>query len=280
MQIQRLSPNFGAEVHAIDLNQISDEQFAQIEKAFLDHQLLVFKKQALSPAAQIDFSRRFGELDVHVLTQYNHPQHEEIFVLSNVVENGKPIGISDGGSYWHSDFAFQERPASATILNAQQIPEQGGQTLFIDMYQAYEDLSQEYKQRLQGLQAIHRYRSRRSNQEAGTQVKLNQDQEKATPDMVHPVVRTHVQTGRKALFVHPGMAAEIVGLSEQESNEILSFLFDHSTQEKYQYAFSWTPGDVVMWDNRCTMHKATTRDLPAHMHRTIFRTTVRGERPV
>lgn len=281
MQVESLSSVMGAEVRSVDLNRsFSGEEFAAIERVFLDHLLVVFKDQRLTAEKQVEFSARFGQLDIHVLTQYNHPQHPEVFVLSNVVVDGKPIGIADGGSYWHSDFAFKERPAKATLLNAQEIPAAGGNTLFVNMYAAYEGLSDEWKARLAPLQVIHRYRAFEKKKEQGTRVQLTEEQKKATPDVIHPLVRTHPQTGRKALFVHPGMSAAIVGLPEAESDAILEYLFAHCVQDEYVFTFQWSPGDVVVWDNRCTMHKATTRDLPAHLHRTIYRTTVLGERPV
>lgn len=280
MRVNSLRPGLAVEIVGLDLTGLDDRQFDDIQQLFLGNPLLVFRGQNLPAAEQVKFSRRFGELEVHVLTQYNHPEFPEVFVLSNVIKDGKPIGIADGGSYWHSDFAFRERPALVTILNAIQIPREGGQTIFVNMYEAYETLSPDWKKRIAGLQAVHRYRSRTTNAEQGTRVQFTDSQRAATPDVIHPIVRTHPGTGRKALFVHPGMAAEVVGMDKQESAEILDHLFKHATQPQLQYAFSWAPGDVVLWDNRCTMHKATTRDLAPHLHRTIHRTTVRGERPI
>ncbi|OVZ57607.1 taurine catabolism dioxygenase TauD [Pigmentiphaga sp. NML080357] len=280
MQATPLSPLIGAAIRGVDLGNLDDATYDRIYQAFLDHQLLVFKDQALSPARQLAFSRRLGPLDIHVLSQYNHPEYPEIFVLSNEVKNGVPAGIADGGSYWHSDFAFREKPAKATILNAQVIPPEGGNTLFVNMYRAYDDLDDETRSRLEGQRAVHRYRPRRDKTDDGTRVVMDRAQLAQTPDVVHPIVRTHPETGRRALFVHPGMTAEIVGWPEEESRRMLDYLFAHCTQESYQYALQWSPGDVVMWDNRCVMHKATTRDLPAHLKRTILRTTVLGDRPV
>lgn len=279
MQFESLDARLGARVTGVDLNRIGDGEFREIHENFLRYGLLSFPAQSLSREGQVAFSRRFGDLDIHLLTQYNHPDHPEIFVLSNIVENGKPIGIADGGSYWHSDLAFQKNPAMATMLNAQEIPEGAGDTLFVNMYQAWEDLSPEWKERLLPLQAIHRYRAFEKKAERGTRVNLTEEQRAKTPDVIHPVVRTHPETGRKALFVHPGMTAEIVGLSEQESDEILEMLFEHCTNPRYVVPYRWTPGDVVVWDNRCTMHSATTRELPPEKRRLIYRTTIRGDVP-
>jgi taurine dioxygenase len=281
MQITKLSNGFGIAIDGIDLNRsFSSDEFAQIHKLFVDNKLVCFKNQALSAQAQIAFSNRFGPLEVHLLTQYNHPDHPEIFRLSNRVVDGKPMGISDGGSYWHSDFAFQEHPAKATILNALEIPPEGGDTLFADMQAAYEALTPEWKRRLEGLQAIHRYRRKPTTDGQSTQVTLNSEQKAQTPDVIHPLIRTNPDTGLRAIFAHKGMTAEIVGLSAEESDEILNYLFEHTLRPEFRYDFRWSPGDVVMWDNRSTMHSATTRTLPAGQFRSLYRTTVRGERPV
>lgn len=281
MQISPLSERFGAAVSDIDLARaFTDDEFAEIHKVFVDNKLVCFKNQSLSAAAQIEFSRRFGPLEVHLLTQYNHPEHPEIFRLSNRVVDGQPMGIADGGSYWHSDLAFQEQPAKATILNALEIPPEGGDTLFVDMEAAYEALSPEWKQRLDGLRAVHRYRRKQNTDGQSTRVELNEAQKAQTPDVVHPLIRTNPDTGRKSIFAHKGMTAEIVGMPAEESNAILEYLFEHTIRQDFRYDFRWSPGDVVMWDNRSTMHSATTRDLPAGQHRTLYRTTVRGERPV
>lgn len=280
MNASPLSALIGAEVRGVDLEALDNAGFDAVNALFLRHQLLVFKDQDLSPEGQLRFSRRLGELDIHVLAQYNHPEYPEIFVLSNEVKDGVPAGIADGGSYWHSDFAFRECPAKATILNARLIPPEGGNTLFVNMYQAYEDLDGAIKSLVAGLRAVHRYRRKNARADEGTRVTMDASQLAGTPDVEHPIVRTHPETGRKALYVHPGMTAEVSGWGEAESQELLDRLFAHCTQEKYQYALQWSPGDVVMWDNRCVMHKATTRELPAAMRRTIHRTTVMGERPV
>ena len=281
MQVLPLSGSFGIEVRDLDLaRNFTDDEFAVIHRLFVENKLVCFKDQALSAADQIAFSKRFGPLEVHVLTQYNHPDHPEIFRLSNRVVDGKPMGISDGGSYWHSDLAFQVQPAKATILNALEIPAEGGDTLFADMEAAYDALSDDWKARLDGLRAIHRYRPRATTDGQTTQVSMTEEQKQKTPDVDHPLIRTNPDTGRKAIFAHPGMTVEILGLPKAESDEILQFLFAHTVKPQFRYDFRWSPGDVVMWDNRSTMHSATTRDLPAGQHRTLYRTTVQGERPI
>lgn len=279
MQVTALSSNLGVEVLGFDLENVGDTAFHQVNRLVLDHQLVVFRKQSLSPEGQLALSRRFGPLDVHPLTQYNHSAYPEIFVLSNEIKDGKPVGIADGGSYWHSDFAFREKPAKVTILNAQKIPTSGGATLFVNMYQTYDELGADLKEALKGQRAIHRYRKKASNDQETTKVVMTVEQLAATPDIDHPVVRTHPETGRKALFAHPGITTNIVGMDEQASDSLLDAMFNHCTQEKYQYAYHWAPGDVVLWDNRCVMHKATTGVVAVSEPRTIFRTTIMGDKP-
>lgn len=281
MQFRPLSASLGASVHDIDLSApMDDDTFEAIHRAFLDRKLLAFKNQSLPAADQITFSRRFGPLMVHVLAQYNHPEHPEIFRLSNRVVDGVAQGIADGGSYWHSDFAFHEKPAKATLLNALEIPAEGGDTLFVDMEAAWNALPEAERIRLRPLKAVHRYRKRSDTTEQTTRVELTEAQRRQTPDVIHPLIRTNGESGRLAIFAHPGMTAEIVGLPPAESREILEGLFAHCVRDEFRYAYRWSPGDVVIWDNRSTMHSATTRSLPAGAHRTLYRTTMQGERPV
>lgn len=281
MQITSLTPEFGSTISGLDLSKnFNESEFAELHQIFIDRKFLVFKNQNLSPESQINFSKRFGPLLVHVLEQYNHPAYPEIFRLSNKVVDGVPMGITDGGSYWHSDFAFHQKPAKTTILYALEIPKEGGNTLFANMEAAYEALSDDWKKKLAGLKAIHRYRKRNTNNTQTTQVDLSEEQKKKTPDMIHPLIRTNPDSGKKAIFAHPGMTAEIVDLSPKESQEILDFLFSHTIKSEFRFEFNWSVGDVVMWDNRVTMHSATTRNLPPDQYRTIYRTTVQGERPI
>ncbi len=280
MEIRPLSDHLGAEIRGLDLSvPLSDEQFADVHRAFIDHKLLCFKAQTLSPQAQVDFSRRFGPLMVHVLAQYNHPEFPEIVRLSNRVVDGVPQGIAAGGSYWHSDFAFQERPAKATLLNAIEIPAEGGNTLFANMEAAWQALPPDQQARLRPLKAVHRYRRRADTTEQTTRVELTEAQRQQTPDVVHPLIRANGDSGRLAIFAHPGMTAEIVGMPADESRALLDALFAHCIRPEFRYEFRWSPGDVVIWDNRSTMHSATTRELPAGVYRSLLRTTMQGERP-
>jgi taurine dioxygenase len=174
------------------------------------------------------------------------------------------------------------RPARATILYGITIPEAGGDTLFANLVSAYEDLSEDMKHELAGLRAVHNYayRSNQLSQELKVRAPLTAEQLAATPSVEHPIVRTHPATGRKALFVNPGFTVRIVGMSDPDSEALKQRLFDHCLQPKYQCRYRWQAGDLLLWDNAAVMHSATTRDLDPSRHRTLWRTTVRGDRPL
>ena len=260
---------------------MSDATFKRIEEAFHEHCVLVFRGQRLTPEGHIGFSRRFGDLLVHVLKQYNDPQVPEVLVLSNIVENGKPIGIQDGGQYWHTDLSYTAEPSRCSLLYAVEIPfENGvalGDTLFVNTCAAYDALSDEMKAKLAGLKARHSYTARyqRMQQRGGNRVELEEDQKKAVPEVVHPVVRTHPFNGRKCLYVNEGFTGAIIGMPKEESDALLAGLYKHVTDERFMYRHRWQVGDLLMWDNCSTQHIAVANYGP-HQRRHMRRTTVRG----
>ncbi len=271
----------GGEIVGLDLSQpLSEAAFAEIRRAFLDAQVLVFRNQhSLTPEQHIAFSRRFGELQIHVLKEFHLPGHPEILVVSNVVEDGRRIGLGDAGRYWHSDLSYKEEPSLGSLLHAQELPRIEGDTIFADMYAAYETLPREIKQRIAGRRAVHSYTLKYDALRAKSNARnaLTPEQLAQVQPVSHPIVRTHPETGRKALFVSEGFAASIEGLSEGESEEILKFLFSHSTQPQFLYRHQWQAGDLVFWDNRAVIHLAV--GCPPEERRTLYRTTVKGDRP-
>ena len=271
---------FVAEVDGVDLSQpMDDAQLARIHDAFLEHSILVFRGQRLSNEQHIAFSQRFGELEIHTAKHWLLPEHPEILVLSNRGEQGtKPI--INGGAYWHSDITYKANPPLGSLLYALTVPPEGGDTLYADMYAAYESLDDATKARIEGLKAIHRYGDRYMlmAKDDKDRPALTREQLAEVPDVVHPVVRTHPETGRKALFVNEGFTVGIVGMSEVEGKALLDKLFEHSVKPEHVYRHRWRAGDLVMWDNRCTMHRATDYDL-RHV-RAMHRTTIQGDRPV
>lgn len=272
MDIKPLSPVLGAEVVGVDLARpLDDDAFARVRRAHLDHAVVVFRDQHLSPEQQIAFSRRFGELHIHFLTHYLMPGHPEILVLTNLRKDGRPIGIEDAGRYWHSDVSYEEAPPLGSLLYAVEIPPVGGDTLFASMYAAYDALDEATKGRIAGLRARHRYGLDRRARHA------TDEQRAKLQDVSHPVVRTHPETGRKALYVNRGFTYAIEGVPEEEGAGLLARLLDHVEDPRFQYRHVWRPHDLVFWDNRCAMHHATPYD-PAYT-RHMWRTTVKGNRP-
>ncbi|WP_169545658.1 TauD/TfdA dioxygenase family protein [Sneathiella aquimaris] len=277
---ERLGPVAGALVGGIDLATPFDQQLKDaVNRAFLRHKLLVFKNQNLSEPEQIQFSKQFGSLEIHVISQFNHPLYPEIFRLSNRKDaNGNPLGAADGGSYWHSDLSYNECPAKATILHAKEIPDIRADTEFVDMQAAFEALPDNLREKIKDRFAIHAYRSNKSK-DKGTSVTLSKTQLAATPEVVHPIVRTHPETGTRSIFSFPGIVQKIKGLTEKEGQPILDALYEHCLQDRFKFSLNWEKGDMAMWDNRCLMHRATTRTLPPDAYRVINRTTVSGDKP-
>lgn len=279
--IEPLSDVLGAEIVGLDLGTpVPDADFARVEEALGRHGVLAFRDQRITPAQHVAFSRRFGELMVHVQKRFHHRDHPEILIVSNVMEGGEPIGLADAGRYWHSDISYVPEPSLGSLLHAQELPAEGGDTLFASMTAAYDALDEATKARIDRLTAVHDYdaRNRRQNALSSLRPALTEAQLKEVPAVEHPVVRVHPATGRKALFVSEGFTTHVVGLPEEEGRDLLARLFEHQARPEFLYRHAWRPHDLVMWDNRATMHLAT--GCPPHLRRTLYRTTVKGDRPV
>ena len=279
--IQPLGPALGAEVIGLDLSRpLAEEDFARIHQAHLDHHVLVFRDQRITPAEQVAFSRRFGPLQIHVLKNFLLADHPEILVVSNIKnEQGQPIGLGDAGHFWHSDLSYKNTPSLGSLLHAQELPAEGGDTLFANQHAAYDELPADLLRAVEGLQAEHSYLARYEELRARSpwRPKLTEAQLNEVAPAVHPVVRTHPETGRKALFVSEHFTTRIVGLPEDESRDLLARLFAHSTQDRFVYRHQWQPHDMVFWDNRSVMHLAA--GTPDHLRRRLNRTTVEGDLP-
>ncbi|MET3179440.1 UNVERIFIED_ORG: taurine dioxygenase [Variovorax guangxiensis] len=270
----------GAEVVGLDISKpITTEDFARIHKAHLDHHVLVFRDQQITPQEHVDFSRRFGPLEIHVLHQFQLKDHPEILIVSNIKENGEPIGLGDAGVYWHSDISYKPKPSLGSLLHAQELPSEGGDTLFADQHLAWESLSPELQQRILPLKAEHSYLAKYEELRAKNpwRPKLSQAQIDQVAPAVQPVVRTHPETGRKALFVSEHFTTRIVGLPQDESDALLAELFAHSVKPEFVYRHTWAPHDLVFWDNRSLMHLAA--GTPDHLRRRLNRTTIVGDTP-
>jgi len=280
--VRPLSPVLGAEVIGLDLSRpLPEADFLRVRRAFEEHSVLVFRDQErLTPEDHVSFSRRFGPLEIHVHERYLLRGHPEILIVSNVFENGKPIGLGDAGRYWHSDLSYMAEPSLGSMLHAKELPAEGGDTLFIGMHAAYEALDERMQARLRPLECEHSYAARNNKQGEANPYRpqLDASQAARVPPVRHPVVRVHPATRRPALFVSEGFTTRIFDLAEEESRELLAFLFRHMTEERFIYRHRWQPHDLVFWDNRATTHLAT--GCPPHLRRTLYRTTVRGDRPM
>lgn len=274
--VNRLSPILGAEVLGVDLAApMEDEWFSELRQAWLDaNGVLVIRDQDLTPDQHIAFSRRFGELETHVLADYLLPGYPTIYRVSNKTQDGKPLGRAKAGTYWHSDLSYMRNPAMASLLYAIEIPPLGGDTMFANMYAAYDTLSSKMQGIVSDLRATHDFAYAARGVFSGERV--SGERLAKAPAVDHPVVRTHPDTGRKALYVNPGFTAHIVGLEAEESSDLLQFLNRHSTRPGYIYRHRWHVRDLVIWDNRCTMHYAID-DYEGVGERYMHRTTVLGD---
>jgi taurine dioxygenase len=275
MEIRRLSYGLGAEIRGVDLRGAVNEDTARaIRRAWLDNNVLVLPDQNITPEPQIRFSRLFGPVEDYPLAHYRLKGHPEIFQLTNQPVDGKLSETRNAGRHWHSDLSFTAKPALGSILRCIEIPEVGGTTLFANQYMAYDTLSAKFRSMIDDLWAVHELFSKTKDLRNLDQGQVR-DMKKENPRIAQPVVRVHPETGRKALYVSVAVTTQIVGLSKDESDAILEFLFEHQVQSQFTYRHTWRPNDIVMWDNRCTLHMA----VPDHDHsqpRVMHRTTVTG----
>ena len=284
-QIRPLGDALGAEVVEIDLSQPLDNTVkVALTKAWNQYSVLVFRNQQLKPKEFLQFSKYFGELEVHVLDQYLHREYPEILIVSNVLEGDRNIGIPDAGLYWHTDLSYMAAPSRGSILYAIEVPKSDGKslgdTIWASTAAAYDALDIDTKRQLSGMKAKFslsgRFEKVADNEKAD--VELTKDQINKAPDVIHPVVRTHPVTNRKCIFVNELHTSSIVGLPKTESQALLAELQEHTIQPEFVYQHSWLPGDVVMWDNVATQHIAM-HDYSLPQRRLMHRTTLTGDLP-
>jgi taurine dioxygenase len=279
MESREFEEGFGIEVFGLDLRFLSEEQFESLEQSFYRRQVLVLRNQKLSAAEFLAFARRFGRPEPHVIDQFHHPEYADILILSNRVKDGKPLGLADAGTYFHTDYSYLDVPARATLLYSLEVPKAGGDTLFANQYAAYEDLPPRMKKKVDLLVALHHYGNRDDLDPGSRTVAsvLSEAQEAKLAWVRHPIVRAHPVTGRKALYAVSGSSFGIEGMDEGEARALLDELKRHATREKYQYRLKYGVGDLVVWDNASLLHSATLTD-PADP-RTLWRITVKEEEP-
>jgi len=277
MEFNKLTPDFGVEVFEVDLASMSTDEFAELKKNFYRHQVLVARAQKLTATQFLDFAKRIGPPEPHVIDQFHHPEYADILILSNVEKNGKPTGLADAGTYFHTDYSYLEVPARATTLYSFQVPKQGGDTLFANQQAAYDDLPAAMKTKIEPLVALHHYGNRDDLDKSSRTVAsvLSEDQEKKVPWVRHKLARPHPVTGRKALYSVNGSSFGVEGMAQGEALALLRKLARHSTQEKYQLRLKYGVGDVVIWDNASLLHSATLTD--PQYPRTLWRITLKEE---
>ena len=284
--IRPLDAALGAEVRGVDLSRdLDDAAFAAIERAWNEHSVLLFRDQSIDEARHIAFSRRFGDLEVHVLDQYLHPEHPEILIVSNVMDGDRHVGIYDAGRYWHTDLSYMAIPSRGSLLHAIEIPHDStgeplGDTLFASTSAAYEALDADTQRRISGLKAEFSLANRHAKLVAdGDQgAALSDTHQDRAPPVVHRVVRTHPITGRRSIYVNEGQTAGILGLPEDEARDLLHELCTHCTRSEFVYRHRWRAGDLLMWDNIPTQHLAIC-DYALPQRRYLHRTTLRGTPP-
>ena len=284
MEVRRIGETFFAEVDDVDISKGFDAaEWQAFYDAYLEHQVLVLHGQTLSAAQFHALGERFGLVEPHTVSMYHHDEFEGITVLSNRTEMGRPKGIRDAGSSWHSDYSYKPVPANATILYALEIPDAGGDTILADLAAAYSTLSDEKKASLEGLRVRQQYRWSRDKTHVEARWNLlNETEREKTPEVVHPLVRTHPETGRKGLFISNAVSTgikDILDLAPDASQSLIDELFAHTDDPRFQVRHKWQVGDLVIWDNRTLMHKATTDVLPPDKFRTLYRINTTGTAP-
>jgi taurine dioxygenase len=279
VQIKPLSRYVGAEIVGSDLAEpLPDDVFRKIDDAYNHYSVLVFRDQKLTPEQQIAFARRFGELEISPRTDFALPGYPEILVLSNIIENGKPIGNADAGRTWHTDMSYTAKPPRGSLLYAREIPVENGRalgdTVFASAAAAFESLPRDRRAALIGLRAVHRAGAKKYA--PGSKLA---DAVKDLPDVEHPVIRTHPVTGRKAIYVREGECVSIRGMADTESLPLIKELSEMVPREEFCYRHSWRVGDLLMWDNSMMQHLAIS-DYKLPLRRLMHRVTVNGTVPI
>ncbi len=275
----------GATVKGLDLAApIAEAEVDTVLRALGAYSVLRFPDQSLTTADLRNFSARFGELEINVANAFQEPGMPEVMILSNIVKDGRPTGLADAGQGWHTDMSYSKTIAFANVLYGIEIPHRDGRPLgateFSSMTAAYDGLPEDLKRRLEGKTVLHdfnKFWEMMRREKGSARAPLTEAQRKAKPPVSHPVFLTHPINGRKVLYANPGYSMRINELPEKEGDEILAFLFEHQVRPEYRYRFSWTKGDVLMWENFGTIHNAVA-DYGPHEHRFIKRCQVAATR--
>ena len=286
MQLVPSGRVLGAALEGLDLSRpLPEPQVEAIIQALGRYGVLRFPRQRLTARQQTDFAARFGELEINVASgAYQEPGIPEVMILSNIVKDGKPIGLADAGQDWHTDMSYSKTIAFANVLYALEVPRRNGKVLgdteFSSMHAAYEGLPAELRTRLNGMTVLHdfnKFWEKMRREKGSKRPPLTEAQRKSKPPVSHPIFLTHPITGRKVLYANPGYSMRINELSQKESDETLAFLFEHQLKPEYRYRHEWAEGDLLMWENFGTIHNAIADYGPGE-HRLIKRCQVMATR--
>ncbi len=278
VKFRTLKPGFGAEVLDVDLASADPELIDEVVRVFDLHGVLLVRDQHMEPDDLMRFLGHFGVLEDHTLKQYTLPNYPKIYVLSNRKDrDGRPIGAHNDGIGWHTDYSYMAKPVKCTMLYAVEVPPEGSDTLVTDCCGAWRALPAERKQQLEGLALHHSYKYFMATREHG-RMAISKEVEAATPDVVHPLIRTHPADGRKALWPSTGTVIEVVGMPGEAGMKLLGELVSFVTEERFVLRHRWRVGDIFMFDNRCTLHTGTPYDDTKY-YRVMHRMWVKGDRP-
>jgi taurine dioxygenase len=264
--------SIGAEAIGVDARgPLDPATLARLRAAVSTYGVLIFRDQALTPAEQVAFSRFFGVLEVHIKKEFTLPEAPEVFVLSNIVENGRAIGVTNFAESWHSDGSHAEHPPIGALLYALEVPPEGADTQFASMYLAYEALDEATRAKIDRLTAIHSYQTLQAA--LYPDKPLSEEVKRNTPDRHQAIVKTHPETGRRTLFLGDEIVTGVVGMPEPDGKNLVQDLLAHATAERFVYTHKWKVGDLLFWDNRCTMHRVRPFDQQRYRRR-VHRTTL------
>ena len=285
MKVTSTGETLGATIEGLDLARpLSRDEFDEVLSALGRYGVVRFPRQELSGRQLADFSARFGNLEINVANAFQEPGIPEVMILSNIVENGKPIGLADAGQDWHTDMSYSRTIALANVLYGVKIPRRGGKPLgateFANMRAAYDGLPAEMKRDLEGMTVLHdfdKFWEMMRREKGSKRPPLTEAQKKAKPPVSHPIFLTHPITGRRVLYANPGYSVRINELPQKESDEMLEFLFEHQVKPEYRYVFHWQEGDVLMWEDFGTIHNAVA-DYGPDEPRLIKRCQVMADR--
>jgi taurine dioxygenase len=272
-----LKPGFGAEILDVDLRHADAVTLESVVETFHRHGAILLRDQNLDPGQLTDFIARFGEPEDHTLKEFTVPGFPKVYRLSNKVVDGKPIGAHNDGVGWHTDYSYKPEPVMATMLYAVEVPPVGSDTLLADCVAAWNALPTARQAHYQGRILHHSYQHFMRTREYGAR-ELSDELKAANPDVYHPLVRSHPADGRKALWPSTGTVIEVMGMPEQEGLAMVQEAVDWVIQDRFVHAHKWRVGDLLMWDNRCTLHTGTLYDDTKY-DRLMHRLWVRGDRP-